>query len=334
MRNDFSLAKLDKSFPPCFLAFMARKCFNIGMSHFKGKEVMSVIMMRNDLCWCGSGKKYKKCHADFDARIKEMKFNIFKGQTRPTKKAINNAADIEKIRKSGVVNTGTLDLITEMIRPGIDTDSLDKAAYEFITKHGGKPACLHYEGFPKSICVSVNDVVCHGIPSKKTILKEGDIVNVDVTTILDGYYADASRMFVIGGKTTPEAQRLVDVTRECMELGIAAIKPWGWVGDVGAACGKHARANGYSVVTDLGGHGVGKGFHVDPYVPHKSEAGTGMLIVPGMVFTVEPMINQGTYKVDVDKKDNWTVRTKDGKLSAQWEKTVLITETGIEILSH
>ena len=285
------------------------------------------------MCWCGSGRKYKKCHADFDERISEMKFNVMKGQVRPPRNIINNEKDIEGIRKSGVVNDGTLDLMEELGRPGVDTASLDDAARKYIESHGGIPACLNYEGFPKSVCISVNEVVCHGIPSKKTILKEGDIVNIDVTTILDGYFSDASRMFIVGGKTTPEAQRLVDVTRECMELGIQAIKPWGWVGDIGAACGNHAHANGYSVVTDLGGHGVGKKFHLEPFVSHNTEQGTGMLLAPGMVLTVEPMINQGTYKVDVDKSDNWTVRTHDRKLSAQWEKTVLITETGTEILS-
>ncbi len=285
------------------------------------------------MCWCGSGRKYKKCHADFDERISEMKFNVMKGQVRPPRNIINNEKDIEGIRKSGVVNDGTLDLMEELVRPGVDTASLDDAARKYIESHGGIPACLNYEGFPKSVCISVNEVVCHGIPSKKTILKEGDIVNIDVTTILDGYFSDASRMFIVGGKTTPEAQRLVDVTRECMELGIQAIKPWGWVGDIGAACGNHAHANGYSVVTDLGGHGVGKKFHLEPFVSHNTEQGTGMLLAPGMVLTVEPMINQGTYKVDVDKSDNWTVRTHDRKLSAQWEKTVLITETGTEILS-
>ncbi|MBQ1509804.1 MAG: type I methionyl aminopeptidase [Selenomonadaceae bacterium] len=290
-------------------------------------------MARNDLCWCGSGRKYKKCHADFDERISEIKFNVMKGQVRPPRNIINNEKDIEGIRKSGVVNDGTLDLMEELVRPGVDTASLDDAARKYIESHGGIPACLNYEGFPKSVCISVNEVVCHGIPSKKTILKEGDIVNIDVTTILDGYFSDASRMFIVGGKTTPEAQRLVDVTRECMELGIQAIKPWGWVGDIGAACGNHAHANGYSVVTDLGGHGVGKKFHLEPFVSHNTEQGTGMLLAPGMVLTVEPMINQGTYKVDVDKSDNWTVRTHDRKLSAQWEKTVLITETGTEILS-
>ena len=289
-------------------------------------------MDRNDLCWCGSGKKYKHCHLNFDQRLSEIKFDFFKGQVRPPHKIINNQKDIEGIRKSGVINDGVLDLMETLIRPGIDTETLDKAAGEYITSHGGIPACLNYAGFPKNVCISINEVVCHGIASPTTILKEGDIVNVDTTTILDGYYADASRMYLVG-EVSPAAKRLVEVARECMELGIEAAKPWHWLGDIGAACGEHAHKNGYSVVTDLGGHGVGKDFHMEPFVPHVGEAGTGMLLVPGMVLTVEPMINEGTYKVVTDKKDGWTVRTKDRKLSAQWEKTILITETGTEVLS-
>lgn len=289
-------------------------------------------MTRNDLCWCGSGKKYKKCHLEFDERLSEMKFNIFKGQVRPPKKIINNEADIEGIRQSGVINDGALDLMSTLVRPGVDTLSLNDAAHEYIVSHGGIPACLNYEGYPKSVCISVNNVVCHGIPSRKTILQEGDIVNIDITTILNGYYADASRMYLVGNVSLA-AEHLAKVARECMELGIAAAKPWHFLGDVGAACEAHAHENGYSVVTELGGHGVGKQFHMEPFVPHVGEVDTGMLLVPGMVLTVEPMINAGKYKVVTDKSDGWTVTTKDGSLSAQWEKTILITETGTEVLS-
>ena len=289
-------------------------------------------MNRNDLCWCGSGRKYKRCHLAYDERIDSMKFDIFKSQVRPPKNIIKNEADIEGIRKSGVINDAALDLAGSMVAAGVDTASIDDAVRRFIEDHDAIPACLNYEGFPKSICISINEVVCHGIPSKKTILKEGDIVNIDITTILDGYYADASRMFMVG-KVSPEAERLVKVAKECMLLGIEAVKPWGYVGDIGAAVNAHAKANGYSVVTALGGHGVGKDFHEEPYIAHVGERNTGMLIVPGMVFTVEPMINAGKYSVTVDKKDNWTVRTKDKSLSAQWEKTILVTETGVEVLS-
>ena len=289
-------------------------------------------MLRNEECWCGSGRKYKKCHLAFDDKLASMKFDFMKGQVRPPKKIIKNAADIEGIRQSGVINDAALDLAGSMVKEGIDTLAINDAVHEFIVSHGAIPACLDYEGYPKSICISLNDVVCHGIPSKKTVLKEGDILNIDITTILNGYYADASRMFIVG-KTSPEAERLVQVAKECMEIGIDAVKPWGYVGDIGEAVDKHARANGCSVVTELGGHGVGKSFHEEPFVPHVGKAGTGMLLVPGMVLTVEPMINAGRYKVDVDKKDGWTVRTRDHSLSAQWEKTILMTEAGVEIMS-
>ena len=269
---------------------------------------------------------------DFDERLNAMKFNTFKGQVRPPKKIINNEMDIAAIRKSGVINDGALDLMKDLVKPGVDTETLNQAAHEYIVQNGGIPACLNYEGYPKSVCISINEVVCHGIPSKKTILKDGDIVNIDITTILDGYYADASRMFLVGN-VSPAAERLVNVARECMELGIAAAQPWHFLGDIGAACEAHAHENGYSVVTELGGHGVGKSFHEEPFVPHVGEVDTGMLLVPGMVLTVEPMINAGKYKVVVDKKDGWTVTTKDKSLSAQWEKTILITETGTEVLS-
>lgn len=290
-------------------------------------------MSKNELCWCGSGKKYKRCHMEFDEKIESFDFDEYLQQSPPPRRVINNARDIEGIKKAAVINDGALDLMDEMVKPGIDTLTLNDAAHEFITSHGAHPSCLHYEGFPKSICISVNNVVCHGIPSKDTILREGDIVNVDITTDLHGYFADASRMYIVGGKTSPEAEKLVRVTRECMELGIDAAKPWTFVGDIGAVCAKHAHKNGFSVVTALGGHGVGKKFHLEPFVSHESRANTGMLLVPGMCLTVEPMINQGGKKVTVDPIDKWTVRTSDGKLSAQWEHTILITENGNEVIA-
>lgn len=290
------------------------------------------MQRRNEICWCGSGRKYKKCHMDFDERLREVELDALKGQVCPPREIIKNAADIEGIKKSAVINDAVLDLISERIKAGADTESLNRLAHQYIVDHGGIPACLDYHGYPKSICVSINDVVCHGIPSEKTVLKDGDIVNVDVTTILNGYYADASRMFMIG-KVTPEAEKLVRVAKECMEKGIAAVRPWGYLGDIGAAVEAHARANGFSVVTALGGHGVGKAFHEEPFVAHVGERGTGMLLAPGMVLTVEPMINAGKYEVYVDEVDQWTVYTEDHTLSAQWEKTILITDTGVEILA-
>lgn len=290
------------------------------------------MMLRNDVCWCGSGKKYKKCHLNFDEKIKEFHFDAYKSQEEPPHYLINNDKDIAGIKKSGVVNDGVLDLMAKLIKPGIDTESLDTAAHDYMVQHGAIPACLNYEGFPKSVCISPNNVVCHGIPSKKTILKEGDIVNVDTTTILDGYYADASRMYLVG-EVSAEAKRLVKVAQECLEIGIKAAQPWHFVGDIGFAVDQHARKNGYSVVIALGGHGVGKDFHMEPFVAHRAKKDTGMLLVPGMVITVEPMINAGDYDVYTDEEDGWTVYTKDHSLSAQWEKTILITETGNEVLS-
>lgn len=287
---------------------------------------------RNGLCWCGSGRKYKKCHLAFDERLESIDFSGHKGQIPPPRTIIKNAEDIAGIKKSAKINDAALNLVAAQIKSGVDTESLNQLAHNYITAHGGIPACLNYHDYPKSICISINDVVCHGIPSQQTILNDGDIVNVDITTILNGYYADASRMFMIG-EVTPEAEKLVRVAKECMEKGIAAIRPWGFLGDIGTAIQAHAYAHGYSVVTDLGGHGVGNAFHEEPFVPHVGEPETGMLLVPGMVLTVEPMINAGKYKVYTDSVDNWTVYTQDHSLSAQWEKTILITETGTEILA-
>lgn len=287
---------------------------------------------RNGVCWCGSGRKYKKCHLAFDERLAMLHLEELKGQTFPPREIIKNEVDIAGIKKSAVINDAALDLVAVHMKVGMDTGTLNQLAHDYIIGQGGIPACLGYQGYPKSICISINDVVCHGIPSSKTILKEGDIVNVDITTIFGGYFADASRMYMIG-KVSPAADKLVNVAKECMQKGIAAIKPWGYLGDIGAAIKKYAKVNGFSVVTALGGHGVGKSFHEEPFVPHVGDPGTGMLLVPGMVLTVEPMINAGTHKVYTDSDDGWTVYTKDGSLSAQWEHTILITETGVEILA-
>lgn len=285
---------------------------------------------RNDPCWCGSGKKYKKCHLDFDEKLKLYEN---RGEEVPPHEIIKTEADILGMKKAAEINNAILDLVGEKIHAGMNTEEINTLVHNYTIEHGGIPAPLNYEGYPKSVCVSINDVVCHGIPSEDIIIKEGDIVNVDVTTIVDGYYADASRMYMIG-KVSPEAERLVRVAKECMEVGINAIKPWGHVGDIGAAVYAHAKKNGYSVVIDLGGHGVGRLFHEEPFVPHVGEAGTGMLLVPGMTLTVEPMINAGDYEVEFDEEDGWTVYTADGSLSAQWEHTLLITETGVEIIAY
>lgn len=256
-----------------------------------------------------------------------------KGHLVPSRKLIKTPEQIEGIRRSGVVNTGVLDLIAREIKEGMSTAAIDKLVYDYTVSHGAIPAPLNYEGFPKSVCTSINDVVCHGIPDEKEILRDGDIVNVDVSTILDGYYSDASRMFMIGN-VSPEKKRLVEVTKECLQIGIEAAKPFGFVGDIGYAIQKHAQKNGYSVVRDLCGHGVGLAFHEEPEVLHFGRKGTGMLLVPGMVFTIEPMINMGRYEVYIDEDDGWTVLTDDGLPSAQWEHTFVMTDHGLEILTY
>lgn len=251
----------------------------------------------------------------------------------PSRELIKTPEQIEGIRRSGVVNTGVLDLIEREIKAGMSTAEIDRMVFDYTVSHGAIPAPLNYEGFPKSVCTSINEVVCHGIPSEDEILQEGDIINVDVSTILDGYYSDASRMFIIG-KTSPEKEKLVRVTKECLEIGMRAAKPFGFVGDIGNAIQRHAEKNGFSVVRDLCGHGVGLAFHEEPEVLHFGRKGTGMLLVPGMVFTIEPMINMGDWHVFIDEDDGWTVVTDDEKPSAQWEHTFLMTENGLEILTY
>jgi len=258
------------------------------------------------------------------------------GRLVPTPSLIKTQAQIEGIRKAGVLNTGVLDLVQEKIHEGMSTLEIDKLVYDFTTKHGGIPAPLNYEGFPNSCCTSINDVVCHGIPSADEILEEGDIINVDCTTILNGFYADASRMFIIG-KTTPERQRLVDVAWECLKIGQEVCKePYVFVGDLGNAIQNHAHKNGFTVVRDLCGHGVGLDFHEEPDVEHIGKKGSGMLLVPGMTFTIEPMINGGDWYVCGDEEDEsgWIVLTEDGEDSAQWEHTFVMTENGVEVLTH
>lgn len=256
-----------------------------------------------------------------------------KGILVPRRDMIKTPEQIEGIRRSGAVNTGVLDLVEQEIHAGMTTADIDKLVYDYTVSHGAIPAPLNYEGFPKSVCTSVNEVVCHGIPSEFEVLQEGDIINVDVSTILDGYYSDASRMFIIG-QTTPEKEKLVRVTKECLEIGAQAARPWGFLGEVGKAIEHHAKRNGFSVVRDLCGHGVGLEFHEDPEVNHYNTHERGMLLVPGMVFTIEPMINMGTWRVFIDEEDGWTVVTEDELPSAQWEHTFLVTEEGLEVLTH
>lgn len=288
------------------------------------------MLNRNEICWCGSGLKYKKCHMDFDEKLRELEIA---GNIVPDRFIIKTPKEVEMIKKSAVVNTGILDHVSENIKAGMSTADIDKLVYDYTIEHDAIPATLDYEGYPKSCCTSINNEVCHGIPSEDIILKEGDIVNVDVSTIKEGYFSDASRMFIIG-ETSEEAQKLVDITKECLEKGIEQVKPWGHIGDIGAAIYEHATSNGYSVVTMFGGHGIGNEFHEEPFVSHVGRKDTGMVMVPGMVFTIEPMINIGKPQVYVDKKNGWTSYTRDGSLSAQWEHQLLVTEDGYEVISH
>jgi methionyl aminopeptidase len=244
---------------------------------------------------------------------------------------IKTEEQIEGIRKSSRLTRDILDMLTERIVAGITTDEIDRLAHEYTLAHGAVPAPLNYKGFPKSVCTSINNVVCHGIPDG-TVLREGDILNVDVTTILNGYYGDSSRMFMIG-EVSEEARALVEVARQCLYLGIEQVKPGNTLGDIGHAIQQHAEGHGYSIVRDFIGHGTGVQFHEPPQVRHFGKPGTGVTLVPQMTFTIEPMINVGGYEVEV-LADRWTAVTVDGSLSAQWEHTVLVTRDGVEVLTE
>ncbi len=283
---------------------------------------------RNDPCWCGSGKKYKLCHEAFDAKVDSYRK---KGIKVPGRELLKTPEQIAGIKESAKINVAVLDYVAEHIKAGVTTNDINEWVDRVTREMGGIPAPLDYEGFPKSVCTSINDQVCHGIPDD-TVLCDGDIINVDVSTILNGYFSDSSRMFCIG-KVSPEKERLVRVTKECVELGLKEVKPWGFLGDMSQAVHDHAVANGYTVVREIGGHGVGLEFHEDPWVGYHSKKGTDMLLVPGMIFTIEPMVNMGKEDIVTDKSNGWEVSTKDGKPSAQWELMVLITEDGNEVLS-
>ena len=262
----------------------------------------------------------------------KLKYYRRQGHVVPPRKIIKNAEQIEGIRESAKINTAVLDHVAAHIHEGMSTEDINTLVYDFTVAHGAIPAPLNYEGFPKSVCTSINEEVCHGIPSKNVILRDGDIINVDVSTIYNGYFSDDSRMFMIGNVSEAK-QRLVQVTKECLERGIEVTKPWGFLGDIGAVIQAHAENNGYTVVREFCGHGVGLKFHEIPEVEHVGRKGTGMLLVPGMIFTIEPMINMGKADIFIDEENDWTVITEDEQPSAQWENTVLITETGIEILT-
>ena len=246
---------------------------------------------RNDVCWCGSGRKYKKCHMDFDRRLHEYELM---GAEVPPHSLLKTPEQLAGIRESAKINIAVLDYVAERIRAGITTEEIDKWVYEQTVLRGGIPAPLNYEGYPKSVCTSINEVVCHGIPSPDRVLQEGDIINIDCSTVLNGYFSDSSRMFCIG-EVSPEKKRLVEVAKQSL---------------------------------------IGLQFHEDPWVSYVAKPGTEMLMVPGLVFTIEPMINMGSCEFRTDEEDGWTVYTEDGKPSAQWEIQVAVTDDGYEILSY
>lgn len=285
---------------------------------------------RNDPCWCGSGKKYKKCHIDFDEKIEEFEGA---GHIVPSHEILKNAEQIEKIKESAKINIAVLDYVAEHIKEGISTAEIDKWVYDITTKMGGVPAPLNFEGFPKSVCTSINNEVCHGIPSEDVIIKDGDIINVDVSTNLNGYFSDSSRMFCIGN-VSEENRKLVEETKNAVYEGLKQVKPWGFLGDMGQAVNDYVKSKGYSVVREVGGHGIGLEFHEDPWVSYISKKGTEMLMVPGMIFTIEPMVNAGKPDIFVDEDNGWTIYTEDNSMSAQWEIQVLVTEDGYEIIAY
>lgn len=245
---------------------------------------------------------------------------------------IKTQEQMEGIRESGKVNVAILDYVAAKIAPGVSTEEIDRWVAEKTKELGGTAAPLGFEGYPKSVCTSVNSQVCHGIPSSEDILKEGDIVNVDVSTLYKGYYSDSSRMFCIGS-VSDEAQKLVDDVKKCVEIGLANVKPWTCLGDMGSAVHEFAKSQGYTVVKEIGGHGIGLEFHEEPYISYVTKPGEEMLMVPGMCFTIEPMVNMGEDSIFIDDSNGWSVYTQDGSLSAQWEVQVFVTEDGYELMA-
>lgn len=284
---------------------------------------------RNDPCWCNSGRKYKVCHMAMDEKIQQY---ALQGHMVPDHDMLKNEEQIEGIRKSSKINIAVLDYVAEKICIGMTTEEVNSLVHEKTLQLGGIPATLGFDGYPKSVCTSVNSQVCHGIPSKEDVLKDGDIVNVDVSTIYNDYFSDSSRMFMLGS-VAPETKRLVEIAHQCIEVGLEQVKPWNFLGDMAYAINSYAEKNGYSIVREVGGHGVGLEFHEEPFVSYVTAKGTEMLMVPGMVFTIEPMVNMGKADIYIDDDNGWTVYTEDGLPSAQWEVTVAVTENGHEVLT-
>jgi methionyl aminopeptidase len=314
----------------------------------------------NDLCWCGSGRRYKRCHrlADVDpaaAAVRDANVRRVRPGTLSPIRSVpahivrppyaetgrhergrerarpKTAEEIERMRRAGRAAAEVLQVVGAAVKPGITTDELDAIAHEECVRRGGYPSPLNYNGFPKSLCTSVNEVICHGIPDSSVLL-DGDIVNLDVTIYLDGMHGDTNATFLVGD-VDDETRRLVQVTRECLDLGIAAVRPGGQVRDIGRAIQTHAEANGFGVVRSFVGHGIGETFHADPQVPHYYDPKAVMRFEPGLTFTIEPMITAGTWEHRM-WDDGWTAVTADGKRTAQFEHTLLVTDDGAEVLTR
>ncbi len=283
---------------------------------------------RNEPCWCGCGKKYKSCHEAFDNRLKDFRRA---GYEVPSRKLIKTPEQVEGIKASAAINMAVLDYVAENIKAGMSTEEINTLVHEKTIELGAIPAPLNYEGYPKSVCTSINDVVCHGIPDENEILRDGDIINVDCSTIYNGYFSDSSRMFCIGDVSS-EKKKLVEDVKESIKVGLEKVKPWHCLGDMGNAINMFCKERGYSVVREIGGHGIGLEFHEDPWVSFVSLPDTEMLMVPGMVFTIEPMVNLGVPDIFCDETNGWTIYTEDRKPSAQWEVQLLVTEDGYELL--
>ncbi len=290
-------------------------------------KTKNVKVGRNAPCPCGSGLKYKKCCL---GKTETKSLDREELYARKHKIRLKKPTDIERIREAGRLVLDTLDLVEANIKPGITTDDINTLVHEFTLKNGATPAPLNYRGFPKSVCVSINEVICHGIPGTR-VINDGDIVNVDITSILNGYYADANKTFFAGNPNS-DARKIVSVARECLKRGMAAVKPGNTIGDIGWSIQNYAEAQGCSVVREFVGHGVGFEFHEAPQIPHFGQKGAGIRLIPGMVFTIEPMINLGKKELTI-LDDNWTAVTQDSSLSAQFEQTVLVTNNGFESLT-
>ena len=288
----------------------------------------SAKVRRNDPCPCGSGLKYKKCCFHKEGSLPKNNNKRLYLQKHGIR--VKEAGDIEGIKKAGRLALKTLDLVEGSIRVGMTTDEINTLVHDYTIKNGATPAPLGYRGFPKSVCVSVNEVICHGIPGDR-VLNHGDIVNVDVTPILDGYYADVNKTFFVGDPGS-NAQKIVNVALECLRKGVMMVRPGNRIGDIGFAIQSFAEKEGFSVVREFVGHGVGFDFHEPPQVPHHGRSGEGIEMIPGMVFTIEPMINLGAKDLRV-LNDDWTAVTLDGALSAQFEQTILVTDKGYESLT-